>query len=36
MRDGYVWCHWTTNNGDSVWMPVHPVGTANNVWVSFD
>ncbi|WP_367370147.1 N-acetylmuramoyl-L-alanine amidase [Latilactobacillus curvatus] len=36
VRDGYVWCHWTTNNGDSVWMPVHPVGTANNVWVSFD
>ncbi|WP_208422190.1 SH3 domain-containing protein [Latilactobacillus fragifolii] len=36
IRDGYVWCHWTTNNGDSVWMPVHPVGTANNVWVSFD
>lgn len=35
IRDGYVWCHWTTNNGDSVWMPVHPVGTANNVWVSF-
>ncbi|MCT3532234.1 N-acetylmuramidase [Latilactobacillus curvatus] len=35
VRDGYVWCHWTTNNGDSVWMPVHPVGTANNVWVSF-
>lgn len=36
VRDGYVWCHWTTNNGNSVWMPVHPVGTANNVWVSFD
>ena len=36
VRDGYVWCHWTTNNGDSVWMPVHPVGTANNVWVSFN
>lgn len=36
IRDGYVWCHWTTNTGDSVWMPVHPVGTANNVWVSFD
>ncbi|UTC14145.1 N-acetylmuramoyl-L-alanine amidase [Latilactobacillus curvatus] len=36
VRDGYVWCHWTTNNGDSVWMPVHPVGAANNVWVSFD
>lgn len=36
VRDGYVWCHWTTNNGDSVWMPVHPVGTTNNVWVSFD
>lgn len=36
VRDGYVWCHLTTNNGDSVWMPVHPVGTANNVWVSFD
>ncbi|MSD82908.1 N-acetylmuramidase [Lactobacillus curvatus] len=36
VRDGYVWCHWTTNTGDSVWMPVHPVGTANNVWVSFD
>lgn len=36
IRDGYVWCHWTTNNGDSVWMPVHPVGTANNVWVSFN
>lgn len=36
VRDGYIWCHWTTNNGDSVWMPVHPVGTVNNVWVSFD
>lgn len=36
VRDGYVWCHWTTNNGNSVWMPVHPVGTTNNVWVSFD
>jgi len=35
VRDGYVWCHWTTDRGDSVWMPVHPVGTANNVWVSF-
>lgn len=34
--DGYVWCHWITNNGDSVWMPVHPVGTANNLWVSFN
>lgn len=36
VRDGYVWCHWTTDRGNSVWMPVHPVGTANNVWVSFD
>ncbi|WP_374758949.1 SH3 domain-containing protein [Latilactobacillus sakei] len=36
VREGYVWCHWTTNNGDSVWMPVHPVGTANNVWVFFN
>lgn len=36
IREGYVWCHWTTNNGDSVWMPVHPVGTANNIWVSFN
>lgn len=36
VRDGYVWCHWTTDRGDSVWMPVHPVGTANNVWVSFN
>lgn len=36
VRDGYVWCNWITDNNDSVWMPVHPVGTANNVWVSFD
>lgn len=36
VRDGYVWCHWTTDRGDSVWMPVHPVGTANNMWVSFN
>lgn len=36
IRDGYVWCHWTTDRGDSVWMPVHPVGTANNIWVSFE
>lgn len=36
IRDGYVWCHWITTKGDSVWGPVHPVGTANNVWVSFE
>ncbi|KRK40884.1 N-acetylmuramoyl-L-alanine amidase [Loigolactobacillus bifermentans] len=33
--DGYCWVHYTSYSGDSIYLPVHPTGSANNVWGTF-
>ncbi len=33
--DGYTWVHYTGYNGDDLYLPTHPTGTANNVWGTF-
>lgn len=33
--DGYTWVHYTGYNGRDLYLPVHPTGTANNVWGQF-
>ncbi|MCL5457630.1 N-acetylmuramoyl-L-alanine amidase [Loigolactobacillus coryniformis] len=33
--DGYVWVHYVGYNGRDLYLPVHPSGTANNIWGTF-
>lgn len=33
--DGYVWVHYVGYNGRDLYLPVHPSGTANNIWGIF-
>lgn len=33
--DGYVWVHYMGYNGRNLYLPVHPSGTANNIWGIF-
>ncbi|KRM92874.1 N-acetylmuramoyl-L-alanine amidase [Loigolactobacillus rennini] len=33
--DGYTWVHYIGYNGRDLYLPVHPTGTANNLWGQF-